>query len=301
MNRTSYSPSAAFCIVLGALLLLLAAALQGQVTFSPQPIAFGTVKLGQTSAVDTVVLKNTGTVALNFCGAAGCVTATGTSLSRMVGSGDFRYVDEDGKCTNPFAAGATCKLWYRFTPTSVGNKTGGNIVATSLGEFTINFVGTAQDTVTQPPPSPVAAMYASPIAVTLQVGQETPIEGVPLDSLGRGLALPTIWTSSSPAVATVRTPYDRVSQAAVLETHGAGSAVLTAASGGKLATIGVTVTPVDTTRVALDVTGFQVLGQPTPEIVTFPTRTVWSGFWNVLVFRATGDTIRASVRIANKP
>lgn len=292
MNRTSYSPSAAFCIVLGALLLLLAAALQGQVTFSPQPIAFGKVKIGQTSATLTSTLTNTGTDTLKFCGAMppGCVAG-----SSMTGSAAFQYVTDNCTARPP---GTTCILQYQFKPTQVGPATGANVVQTNHGPFPLNFTGTGLDTVT---PSPVAAMYASPIAVTLQVGQETPIEGVPLDSLGRGLALPTIWTSSSPAVATVRSPYDRVSQAAVLETHGAGSAVLTAASGGKLATIGVTVTPVDTTRVALDVTGFQVLGQPTPEIVTFPTRTVWSGFWNVLVFRATGDTIRASVRIANKP
>ncbi len=196
---------------LAALVLVLASPLAAQVGYTPQPLVFGSVKLGTTSITITTTLKNTSAAAFNFCGNAGCVTAAGLSKSRMAGSSDFHYVTEAG-CNNPFAAGATCTLSYNFKPTSVGSKIGSNIVATSAGEFAINFTGTGADTVTVPPPPPtppppiavavVRLNVAGTLYLLLPSGTWQSI-AVPEDAAGNTLVRTVTWRASTPTVATV--------------------------------------------------------------------------------------------------
>lgn len=117
-----------------AMLLLFA-----QVSYAPQPIAFGAVKLGATSATLSSTLTNTGTDTLRFTGG-----------SSMTGSPAFQYVTDNCTARPP---GTTCVLQYRFTPTKVGPLTGANVVGTNHGFFPLNFTGTGVDTVTPPPVS----------------------------------------------------------------------------------------------------------------------------------------------------
>lgn len=204
--------------------------LAAQVSYNPQAIAFGAVKLGQTSAVVSSTLKNTGTDTLRFPGG-----------SSMTGSSAFQWVTDN--CT-PRPPGGTCVLQYRFAPKSVGPLTGANIVMTNHGPFPLNFTGTGVDTVTPPPspPSIVAGVRGNPIAVTLVEGSATAVYAVAADSLGQPLGTPITWSSSSPAVAVIRLPYGGVPQAADLAAVSPGVATITASAGGKFTMIGVTVT-----------------------------------------------------------
>lgn len=228
------------------LLSCLVVPLGAQVTYTPQPVAFGAVKLGATSRVDTVTLTNTGTASFTFCGPAGCTTATGVSKSHMVGSADFHYVGEDNKCAGTFAVGASCKLWYQYTPTKVGPASASNVVATSVGEFPLNFTGTGVDTVTPPPPPPppvlkVTSVAVAPITVTVAVGEFTvQLYGFRALSDGRGSATVAtlLWSSSDTTVV-------KVTSGAVIIPVGAGTATITASDSSRTisATSVVTVLP----------------------------------------------------------
>lgn len=121
------------------LLGLLPSVLGAQVSYSPQPIAFGAVKLGASSAVLSSTLTNTGTDTLKFVGG-----------SSMTGSPAFAYVTDNCSARPP---GGTCVLQYRFTPTQVGPITGANVVQTNHGPFPLNFTGMGLDTMTAPPVS----------------------------------------------------------------------------------------------------------------------------------------------------
>lgn len=219
------------------LLLGAAGSLAAQVSYTPQPLDFGAVKLGQTSPTMSTTLTNTGTDTLKFCGTLlpGCF-----GQSSMTGSAAFQYVTDNCTARPP---GTTCTLQYRFAPKQIGPLSGANIVQTTHGPFPVNFVGVGQDTSTAPPPGPVVAgVQGSPVSVTLAAGSEFPISAVPADSFGQPLAVPVVWSSSVPTVATVRLPYTPVPQAAMLSAASVGTATITARAGGKSTTIGVTVT-----------------------------------------------------------
>lgn len=164
-------------------LILMFRPLAAQVTYSPQPINFGSVKLGQTSAVLSSTLTNTGTDTLRFTGG-----------SSMAGSPAFQYVTDNCTARPP---GGTCVLQYRFAPKTVGSLVGANVVQTNHGAFPLNFTGIGVDTATAPPavtdrtcqtmPPPVGCGLRAGFWAALGI---TPVNGTfgpwfILDSLGR--------------------------------------------------------------------------------------------------------------------
>lgn len=164
------------------LLFLLAVSINAQVSYSPQPINFGSVKLGATSAVLSSTLTNTGTDTLRFTGG-----------SSMAGSPAFQYVTDN--CT-PRPPGTSCVLQYRFAPKSVGSLTGANLVGTNHGFFPLNFTGIGVDTVTAPPPPPqsvVAGIGFGTSGVGLFPKDRYYVAAVPRDELGNALGAAVTW------------------------------------------------------------------------------------------------------------
>src|SRR5216684_4217138 len=80
------------------------------VSLSPTSLTFPNQLVGTTSAVQFVTLANTGNATLNFS-------------SNFTVSGDFSFAGL-GTCGPPVAAGASCTISVKFTPTAVGPRTG---------------------------------------------------------------------------------------------------------------------------------------------------------------------------------
>jgi hypothetical protein len=79
------------------------------VNFSPTSLAFGDQTVGTSSSAQFVTFTNTGTVTLTF----GTVSITG----------DFSSAGQ-GTCSGSLAAGASCTMSVKFTPTATGTRTG---------------------------------------------------------------------------------------------------------------------------------------------------------------------------------
>jgi hypothetical protein len=110
------------------------------VAVTPTSLAFGTVTVGSNSATQTLTLSNTGTAA--FTGLTVAVTA---QFNRPAGA-------TGGTCTATLAAGATCTINIRFSPTTAGAKTGtatitGNVAVTG-SPVSLTGTGAAQGTLT---------------------------------------------------------------------------------------------------------------------------------------------------------
>lgn len=179
--------------------LLLAAPLGAQVSYTPQPIAFGSVKLGAVSAPLSSTLTNTGTDTLKFCGGATLPPAC-TGRSTMTGSAAFQYVTDNCTARPP---GTSCVLQYRFAPTQVGPVVGANVVQTNHGPFPLQFTGTGQDTVTVPPPPTVAYILIQPTGVSTYAGAPFQFTAFVMTAANVRLSLPVTWASQTPALATV--------------------------------------------------------------------------------------------------
>jgi hypothetical protein len=92
----------------GGVFLLLSAGMHGSAALvSPPVLAFGGVSVGQTSAVQTVILTNTNSAALSITG----LSVTGSQ------SGDFTQTNS---CGTSLSAGATCMVNIVFTPQAAG-------------------------------------------------------------------------------------------------------------------------------------------------------------------------------------
>jgi Putative Ig domain/Abnormal spindle-like microcephaly-assoc'd, ASPM-SPD-2-Hydin/Immunoglobulin domain len=79
------------------------------VNFSPTSLTFGDQTVGASSSAQFVTFTNTGTVTFTF----GTVSITG----------DFSSAGQ-GTCSNSLAAGASCTMSVKFTPTATGTRTG---------------------------------------------------------------------------------------------------------------------------------------------------------------------------------
>lgn len=238
----------------GLLVVLLAGPLAAQVSYSPQPLAFGAVKLGAASAILPSTVTNTGTDTLRFTG--------GSSMTGDTAA--FHWVSET--CVGKLAPGATCVLRYRFTPKRVGPLTGANLVGTNHGFFPLNFTGTGVDTVTPPPPVvKVTSVAVAPVTVTVAVGEFTvQLYGFRAFSDGRGgpTVATLIWSSSDTTVV-------KVTQG-VLTPVGPGTATVTAADSSRAVSAASVVTVLAQRQVT-------VFGQPT-----------WTGAYAVPVADSTG-------------
>ena len=105
------------------------------------------------------------------------------------------------------------------------------ITATSEGKS-----GSATLTVTAPPPAPVASVSVTPASASVQVGGTQQYSAVTRDANGNVLTGRTVtWASNNPGVATV-------SGSGLATAVAAGSATITATSGGISGSAGITVT-----------------------------------------------------------
>src|SRR5439155_141703 len=80
------------------------------VSLSPASLAFGNQTVSTTSTVRYVTLSNTGNATLTFSGS-------------FAISGDFHFAGM-GTCGSTVAAGASCTISVKFTPTATGTRTG---------------------------------------------------------------------------------------------------------------------------------------------------------------------------------
>src|SRR5439155_1168692 len=80
------------------------------VSLSPSSLSFGNQAVGTTSTVQFVTVSNTGNATLTFSGSFGI-------------SGNFAFAGL-GTCGSSLAAGASCTISVKFTPTATGTRTG---------------------------------------------------------------------------------------------------------------------------------------------------------------------------------
>ena len=86
-----------------------------QISISPSSLSFGTVATGSSSATQAVTVANSGTAA--------------APVSSITTSGDF---SQTNTCGSSIAAGSSCTVTVRFTPTATGARTG-NLTLTISG------------------------------------------------------------------------------------------------------------------------------------------------------------------------
>jgi hypothetical protein len=119
-------------------------------TATPVSLIFTSQAIGNTSAAQTVTVKNTGSAAL--------------APTSLAASGDFSETDN---CLNASVAdGATCTIQVVFTPTQTGSRTGTLTIGANIpsGELTVSLSGTG---------APSGAVNLSPASIAFggwQVG-----------------------------------------------------------------------------------------------------------------------------------
>jgi hypothetical protein len=132
------------------------------VTVSPTSLSFGNVVLGATSVAKPVTLKNTGTVTLN--------------ISSILTSGNFALATGANPCGSTLAAGKSCVIRVKFTPTAVGAVSGTLTITdnspSSPQTVALSGTGTAQATLT-----PVSATF-----LARAVGTTSPAKVFTLDN-----------------------------------------------------------------------------------------------------------------------
>ncbi|MDT5042705.1 MAG: hypothetical protein QOE51_3690, partial [Actinoplanes sp.] len=119
------------------------------ISISPTALGFGSVATGATSAAQTVTVTNSGT-------AAAPVTAVSTS-------GDF---SQTNTCGTSIAAGGSCAVSVKFTPTASGSRTGDLTVTASGITSTIPLSGTGVAPGPILNPSPSSLSFAGTIVGT---------------------------------------------------------------------------------------------------------------------------------------
>jgi hypothetical protein len=98
----------------------------GILTLSPTSISFGSVTVGVTSPVLLTTLTNTGNASL-------------TITSNPMSAGDFSW-GGSGTCNsynNTLAAGSSCKLSAKFTPTATGTRTATITIYSTASDSTV--------------------------------------------------------------------------------------------------------------------------------------------------------------------
>jgi len=152
---------------------------------SPTTLSFGKVTLNTNSPVQTVTLSNTGDVPLAIA-TGGIVVSTGSGFTRA-----------GGTCNTSVAAGASCTITVRFSPTTVGAKTGtltitdnSNAVAGSTQTVQLSGEGA----------TPVASVNTTALAFgNVQVGSPAPTQDVILTNTGGGATNLTVSVAVSGA------------------------------------------------------------------------------------------------------
>ena len=109
-------------------------------------------------------------------------------------------------------------------------------------------------------PPAVATVTVSPAAGTVEVGSTLPLSASPRSADGTALTNPVAWSSAAPAIASV-------TATGIVTGVSVGSATITASSGGKQGTAGVSVIPPTVATVAVSLAATTVeLGRTTQAI-----------------------------------
>jgi len=270
------------------------------VTFTPQPLDFGTVDVGRSSPILSSTLTNTGAGPLNTC--IGVTLPAGCQArSSMTGSSSFQYYSDN--CTS-LAPGASCVLQYVFVPSAGGTVTGSNVIQTTGGPFPLTFVGVGTDTAPSQPPPPGAVVATTvtiqPVEVGLVVTETQQLYGVISRSDGSADPLPgsvalawLTWASSDPTVATVNA-------VGLVTARKPGTATITATNAESVAPVVGTARIVVTPQVFVSAAGFSVATLPSHPRSTFPAIPLGTGAYRVAILGAAGDTVawfRGVVRV----
>jgi phospholipase C len=130
------------------------------VSLTPNPLSFGTKTVGVSSALKAATLTNLGTTAL--------------SISSVAVSGDYT---QSGTCKNNLAAGASCTINARFTPSAPGTRYGSVTIADSdpASPQVLNLTGTG----TEVSLSPAKLVFSQQ-----PVGTTSPPQNATLTNLG---------------------------------------------------------------------------------------------------------------------
>ncbi len=116
---------------------------------TPASLAFGDVIVGNTSASKLYTLTNTGT---------GLLTFASFELDGVA----FSSVAAESSCGSTLAAGASCVVSFRFSPTALGAYSGSFIVASNAPTVTVTMSGTGVNGIPPrgpaDPPMPVPAL-----------------------------------------------------------------------------------------------------------------------------------------------
>ncbi|KQQ32808.1 hypothetical protein ASF61_13730 [Duganella sp. Leaf126] len=136
-------------------------------TASPSAIAFGAQTVNAPAAVQTVVLANTGNVALNF--------------SRIAVTGAASITLASGDCGNTLAVGASCSVPLRFAPTAAGDAAATLAVSSNAAPLQVAITGSG----TAQPVGVAALSEAGPIAFAdTQVGATADLHTTTLNNTG---------------------------------------------------------------------------------------------------------------------
>jgi F5/8 type C domain/Pectate lyase superfamily protein/Abnormal spindle-like microcephaly-assoc'd, ASPM-SPD-2-Hydin len=95
------------------------------VTVAPSALNFGSVAVGSTSSAQTVTVSNP--------------TSSAASVSSISASGDFAQTNT---CGSSIAAGGSCTVSVKFTPTATGSRTGSLTVNAGGTTNTVSLAGT---------------------------------------------------------------------------------------------------------------------------------------------------------------
>ncbi len=130
----------------------------GSLTASPSSLSFGDVASGSTSAAQTVTVSNPGSSA--------------ASVSSVSVSGPF---SQTNTCGSSIAAGGSCAVSVKFSPTSGGSQTGALSVATSApgSPLTVALSGTGVTSTTnlaQGQPATASSSYQTYVASNVTDG-----------------------------------------------------------------------------------------------------------------------------------
>jgi F5/8 type C domain/Abnormal spindle-like microcephaly-assoc'd, ASPM-SPD-2-Hydin len=133
-----------------------------QISISPTAVGFGTVATGSTSAAQTVTVTNSGTAA--------------APVGSIATTGDF---GQTNTCGSSIAAGASCTVSVKFTPSATGSRTGNLTITASGITNTVPLSGTGVAPGPILSPSPSSLTFAGTI-----VGSSSPAQTVTVTNTG---------------------------------------------------------------------------------------------------------------------
>jgi F5/8 type C domain/Pectate lyase superfamily protein/Abnormal spindle-like microcephaly-assoc'd, ASPM-SPD-2-Hydin len=133
-----------------------------QISISPTAVGFGTVATGSSSAAQAVTVTNSGTAA--------------APVSAIATTGDF---SQTNTCGSSIAAGASCTVNVKFTPTAAGSRSGNLTITASGITNTVPLSGTGVAPGPILTPNPSSLTFAGTI-----VGSPAPTQAVTVTNSG---------------------------------------------------------------------------------------------------------------------